>query len=143
MASYFVDLLLVRILTEHFSMMKCRTRTVVVFLVLKFWTAELAPAITSRQFIPPLPGYIPVYIRSGNTPLEDINMELAEAFQSYALKQARINAMGTLSGIVDADDAITENHEIIPLNNINVEDEENSQSNIIPYSQHIQKIPRN
>lgn len=31
-----------------------------------------------------------MYIRPGNTPLEDINTELAEAFDSYAIKHARL-----------------------------------------------------
>lgn len=34
------------------------------------------------QFLPPVPGYVPVYIRSGDTPLEEINPELAEAFHA-------------------------------------------------------------
>ncbi|KAJ8736545.1 hypothetical protein PYW08_007201 [Mythimna loreyi] len=32
------------------------------------------------QVLPPMPGYVPVYIRSGDTPLEEINLDLAEAF---------------------------------------------------------------
>lgn len=27
-----------------------------------------------------MPGYVPVYIRTGDTPLEEINLDLAEAF---------------------------------------------------------------
>ncbi|KAL3290174.1 hypothetical protein HHI36_023535 [Cryptolaemus montrouzieri] len=54
--------------------------------------AAPAPAIPkSRQYIEPLPGYIPVYIRPGDTPLEDINLDLAEAFDSYAQKHGRFN----------------------------------------------------
>ncbi|XP_063616919.1 uncharacterized protein LOC134790084 [Cydia splendana] len=34
------------------------------------------------QFLPPVPGYVPVYIRTGDTPLEEINLELAEAFHA-------------------------------------------------------------
>ncbi|VVC95548.1 unnamed protein product [Leptidea sinapis] len=34
------------------------------------------------QFLPEVPGYIPVYIRNGDTPLEEINPELAEAFHA-------------------------------------------------------------
>ncbi|XP_063394942.1 uncharacterized protein LOC134679926 [Cydia fagiglandana] len=34
------------------------------------------------QFLPPVPGYVPVYIRTGDTPLEEINPELAEAFHA-------------------------------------------------------------
>ncbi|GBP77591.1 hypothetical protein EVAR_90227_1 [Eumeta japonica] len=29
-----------------------------------------------------MPGYVPVYIRNGDTPLEEINPELAEAFHA-------------------------------------------------------------
>lgn len=43
-----------------------------------------------KQYIEPLPGFIPVYIREGDTPLEDINDDLAEAFESYAIKNARL-----------------------------------------------------
>nr|AOG12970.1 gustatory receptor [Eogystia hippophaecolus] len=34
------------------------------------------------QFLPPVPGYVPVYIRKGDTPLEEINPDLAEAFHA-------------------------------------------------------------
>ncbi|XP_047985042.1 uncharacterized protein LOC125225387 [Leguminivora glycinivorella] len=34
------------------------------------------------QFLPPVPGYVPVYIRTGDTPLEEINPDLAEAFHA-------------------------------------------------------------
>ncbi|XP_068626318.1 uncharacterized protein [Battus philenor] len=34
------------------------------------------------QFLPPVPGYVPVYIRTGDMPLEEINPELAEAFHA-------------------------------------------------------------
>lgn len=34
------------------------------------------------QFLPPVPGYVPVYIRAGDTPLEEINPDLAEAFHA-------------------------------------------------------------
>ena len=34
------------------------------------------------QFLPPRDGYIPVYIRPGDTPLIEINPELAEAFHA-------------------------------------------------------------
>lgn len=34
-----------------------------------------------------MPGYVPVYIRTGDTPLEEINPDLAEAF--HALPQGR------------------------------------------------------
>ncbi|KRT78886.1 hypothetical protein AMK59_8280 [Oryctes borbonicus] len=57
------------------------------FLVNNYQT-DCAPAvgISTYQEISPKPGYIPVFIRNGNTPLEDINLDLAEAFNSYAHK---------------------------------------------------------
>ncbi|KAK5639307.1 hypothetical protein RI129_011799 [Pyrocoelia pectoralis] len=118
-----------------------RMWTVYVFVMLNFWKAELAPAISNLQFIPPVPGYIPVYIRPGNTPLEDINLELAEAFQSYALKQARIK---TLSQNIVTEDS-PKDQDFIPSNDIDSEAEEKSKANIIIQrtSQHIQKIARN
>ncbi|CAH2240064.1 uncharacterized protein LOC120629361 [Pararge aegeria] len=35
------------------------------------------------QYLPAVPGYVPVYIRNGDTPLEEINPELAEAFHGF------------------------------------------------------------
>lgn len=41
---------------------------------------------SARQFLPPMPGYIPVFIRQGDEPLENINLDLAAAFRAYAAK---------------------------------------------------------
>ncbi|CAH2102824.1 unnamed protein product [Euphydryas editha] len=41
----------------------------------------------SWQYLPEIPGYVPVYIRNGDTPLEEINPDLAEAF--HALPSGR------------------------------------------------------
>lgn len=65
------------------------TRLVLAFGV--FYFADAAPTSVvsvdrspnGKQFLPPLSGYIAVYIRPGDTPLEDINPELAEAFRYY------------------------------------------------------------
>ncbi|XP_023949032.2 uncharacterized protein LOC112053734 [Bicyclus anynana] len=35
------------------------------------------------QYLPAVPGYVPVYIRDGDTPLEEINPDLAEAFHAF------------------------------------------------------------
>ncbi|GJQ65752.1 hypothetical protein Trydic_g11936 [Trypoxylus dichotomus] len=63
-----------------------------VFLVNNYQT-DCAPAVgkSTYQEISPKPGYIPVYIRDGNTPLEDINLNLAEAFDSYAHKHYKFD----------------------------------------------------
>lgn len=39
----------------------------------------------------PIPGFIPVYIRPGDTPLEDINPDLAEAFKIHERKHGRFD----------------------------------------------------
>ncbi|KAI5639720.1 hypothetical protein NE865_07797 [Phthorimaea operculella] len=39
-------------------------------------------AMPKWQFLPPRDGYVPVYIQSGDTPLEEINPDLAEAFHA-------------------------------------------------------------
>lgn len=36
------------------------------------------------QILPSMPGYIPVYIRNGDQPLEEINPALAEAFHEHS-----------------------------------------------------------
>ncbi|XP_017779199.1 PREDICTED: uncharacterized protein LOC108564609 [Nicrophorus vespilloides] len=60
---------------------------------------ETAPAVT--QFLPPIPGYIPVYIRPGNTPLEDINVDLAEAFKNYGEKHSSSPSQNALTTILE------------------------------------------
>ncbi|KAK9889515.1 hypothetical protein WA026_004797 [Henosepilachna vigintioctopunctata] len=81
--------------------------------------ADTAPAISkSRQFIAPLPGYIPVYIRPGDTPLEDINLDLAEAFEIYAAKHGRFN-FGRSSKVAEI--------EKTDISEVKLEEEENNQ----------------
>ncbi|GBP21087.1 hypothetical protein EVAR_11118_1 [Eumeta japonica] len=49
------------------------------------FNSDTAISIKARpkwQYLPAVPGYVPVYIRNGDTPLEDINPELAEAFHA-------------------------------------------------------------
>ncbi|CAH1957086.1 unnamed protein product [Acanthoscelides obtectus] len=43
-----------------------------------------------KQNVSPGAGFIPVFIRVGDTPLENINPELAEAFEVYAIKNGRV-----------------------------------------------------
>ncbi|XP_011147017.2 uncharacterized protein LOC105187738 [Harpegnathos saltator] len=50
------------------------------------------------QYLPSIPGYVPVYIRYGDEPLEDINPELAEAF-GEASSSAKLDS--TLAHVSD------------------------------------------
>lgn len=106
--------------------------------------SEGAPKSRARQYLPAVPGYVPVYIRSGDTPLEDINLDLAEAFESYARKQGRLEFARSHNVVAlgkqkeqetpaDLDDLSLEENET-PKSAIKVE--------IVKESQHIQKIPR-
>ncbi|XP_044764881.1 uncharacterized protein LOC123321387 [Coccinella septempunctata] len=54
--------------------------------------ADVAPSFSRPyQYVEPLPGLIPVYIRPGNTPLRDINPDLAKAFEIYEQKHGRFD----------------------------------------------------
>jgi hypothetical protein len=44
--------------------------------------SDSAP-LPAYQFLPARPGYVPVYIRIGDEPLENINPSLAEAFKEF------------------------------------------------------------
>lgn len=86
-----------------------------------------------------MPGYIPVYIRPGDTPLEDINLELAEAFKSYARKHNRIIYGRSKNEVVEPsfkteleDLSLEENNKVV----------NNADKIEVKVVQHIQKIPR-
>nr|CAI5836952.1 unnamed protein product [Callosobruchus analis] len=49
-------------------------------------SADGVPLPTPKQNLPQGAGFIPVFVRVGDTPLEDINPLLAEAFEVYAIK---------------------------------------------------------
>ncbi|RZB70360.1 hypothetical protein BDFB_006282 [Asbolus verrucosus] len=115
--------------------------------ILAFRNTESAPAVSkARQFLPALPGYVPVYIRPGDTPLEDINPDLAEAFNSYAQKHARLSfgRANALDGKihVQIDDSPDD---ISIVEDLSLEEQNAVSPSTKPSlteSQHIQKIPR-
>lgn len=102
--------------------------------------SEGAPRSRARQYLPAIPGYVPVYIRSGDTPLEDINLELAQAFDSYARKQGRVAFARSV------DPGKKEEEPTADLDDLSLEENEPPKSTvkveIVKESQHIQKIPR-
>ena len=103
--------------------------------------AESTPAVNklARQFIPALPGFVPVYIRSGDTPLEDINPDLAEAFNSYAQKHAWLDNFGRAKAV--RDDGKIHVHIDDSPGDID-ENIVNTKPAVLSKSHHIQKIPR-
>ncbi|XP_059618254.1 uncharacterized protein LOC132262834 [Phlebotomus argentipes] len=44
------------------------------------------------QVLPPREGYVPVYIRYGETPLDEINPNLADAFHEYGISARKIKS---------------------------------------------------
>lgn len=56
--------------------------TPVLVLALALAFCSVCEARPARQMLPPMKGYVPVYIREGDTPLEEINLDLAEAFHA-------------------------------------------------------------
>uniref|UniRef100_A0A1B0CQ66 Putative conserved secreted protein n=1 Tax=Lutzomyia longipalpis TaxID=7200 RepID=A0A1B0CQ66_LUTLO len=61
----------------------------VVLTVLLVQTSEALPAY---QVLPPREGYVPVYIRYGETPLDEINPSLAAAFHEYGISARKIKS---------------------------------------------------
>ncbi|KAI8438197.1 hypothetical protein MSG28_010816 [Choristoneura fumiferana] len=68
------------------------------------------------QFLPPVPGYVPVYIRTGDTPLEEINPELAEAF--HALPAGRSAGKELEAAPEETEQADQPQPDVIPEANI-------------------------
>ncbi|XP_045776638.1 uncharacterized protein LOC123875033 [Maniola jurtina] len=52
-------------------------------IVLCVMCVVLIEARPKWQYLPAVPGYVPVYIQNGDTPLEEINPDLAEAFHVF------------------------------------------------------------
>ncbi|XP_050497453.1 uncharacterized protein LOC126878653 [Diabrotica virgifera virgifera] len=120
--------------------------------------AESTPVLvqTSRHFLYGVPGYIPVYIRKGDTPLEEINPNLAEAFYVNAQKHNRITYGRFIGGKSDNEAIkpgypdgikISEVDKTFLDTDLDVEDEEPSvskpqESKTEKPSSNIQKIPR-
>ncbi|XP_055711416.1 uncharacterized protein LOC129806673 [Phlebotomus papatasi] len=61
----------------------------VVLTVLLVQSSEAAPAY---QVLQPREGYVPVYIRYGETPLDEINPNLAAAFHEYGISARKIKS---------------------------------------------------
>ncbi|GLV43132.1 uncharacterized protein CBL_14189 [Carabus blaptoides fortunei] len=78
---------------------------VLIGLIVSLHETESAPLVARYQILPHVPGYVPVYIRKGDTPLEEINPELAEAFQSREEKADYREALGTKLDYISADAA--------------------------------------
>lgn len=104
---------------------------------------------TGRQFLPALPGYVPVYIRTGDTPLEEINPDLAEAFNSmtHARKAFSRSNNAISDKLVDVDvgkDAGSIDDVSLDEDQTGGRIEVSTQKVEVVYSgsQHIQKIPR-
>lgn len=102
-------------------------------------------AVKARQFLYAKPGFVPVYIRPGDTPLEDINVDLAEAFNVYDQKHGRIfygrHIGDKLNDVNKKTDEIHKNSDIaiVALDEKSVE---NNKVSSTDNTHHIQKIPR-
>ncbi|XP_053622289.1 uncharacterized protein LOC128681949 [Plodia interpunctella] len=76
----------------------------VLLCVISFIAVEARP---KWQFLPPVPGYVPVYIRTGDTPLEEINPDLAEAFHALPAGRSVGKHLEAAVEIPEADQAET------------------------------------
>nr|XP_023030044.1 uncharacterized protein LOC111517976 [Leptinotarsa decemlineata] len=113
---------------------------------------ESAPALAkARQILSEIPGYVPVYIRSGETPLEDINPDLAEAFNFYAQKHGRLAFGRSIEGKSDNSQIKSGSEEdtFSDIDSVSIEEDITSKDDnsvAVPEepveSKYIQKIPR-
>lgn len=67
--------------------------------------------VSKYQDLPKKAGYVPVYIRVGNTPLEQINRDLARAFQEANARSIR----GTMIQVIVSNEAFPEFPSKTPL----------------------------
>lgn len=96
----------------------------------------------SRQFLFAKPGYVPVYIRPGDTPLEEINPDLAEAFNVYDQKNGRVFYGRFVGDKLNHDkngDEVHKNSDIVILEQDKADKNEVDDSDP---THHIQKIPQ-
>lgn len=102
--------------------------------------------VEARQYLYSKPGFVPVYIRPGNTPLEDINLDLAEAFHFYDQKNGRIYYGRLINDQLEVSKKkVTDKNpdiDIVSLEHEAVENNKISHSTDSIQSHHIQKIPR-
>lgn len=106
--------------------------------------SESAPtaAVKTRQFLFAKPGYVPVYIRPGDTPLEEINPDLAEAFNVYDQKNGRLFYGRYVGDKLNHDkngDEVHKNSDIVILEQDKADKNEVDDSDP---THHIQKIPQ-
>ncbi|CAH0561912.1 unnamed protein product [Brassicogethes aeneus] len=107
---------------------------------------DCLPVAKAKQLIPSHPGLIPVYIRPGDIPLEDINPELAAAFDSYATKHNRIIYGRSIKELSHDDKDISlvniDDDDDLSLDNEDSTTAKTAVATSSEKSQHIQKIPR-
>ncbi|XP_030755899.1 uncharacterized protein LOC115882164 [Sitophilus oryzae] len=100
---------------------------------------DSAPSSRLYNPYPAIPGIVPVFIRPGDTPLRDINADLAQAFEFNAQKHGRI-AFGR-----KVSELLKEKSKLKSLNRktkIPLDEQENLISPEENSSSHIQKIPK-
>ncbi|VEN59194.1 unnamed protein product [Callosobruchus maculatus] len=96
-------------------------------------SADCVPVPAPKQNVPHGAGFIPVFVRVGDTPLEDIDPLLAEAFEVYAIKNGRVGY--PRPNMITSD--VAKQQIRTP---VTVKELENPIEKKLP--QHIQKIPK-
>ncbi|CAH1103568.1 unnamed protein product [Psylliodes chrysocephalus] len=135
------------------------TRILAMFSISLLFTeiTESSPALAKvpRQYLTGVPGYIPVYIRADETPLEEINPDLAAAFNFYAQKHGRLTfarSIGDKSDAREFKSGFPESINLSEIDKVSLDGDQNSvednKVNETPKykdykkSSNIQKIPR-
>ncbi|GAB0089116.1 hypothetical protein DMENIID0001_036060 [Sergentomyia squamirostris] len=69
-----------------------RVKVILCAVVLTVLLVQSSEAVPAYQVLPPREGYVPVYIRYGETPLDEINPNLAAAFHEYGISARKIKS---------------------------------------------------
>ncbi|XP_060537161.1 uncharacterized protein LOC132708685 [Cylas formicarius] len=129
--------------SHRVGMLVFRISTLFILPLLVYQTdGKPASSAKARQYIPPLPGLVPVYIRPGDTPLQDINLDLAKAFAFNVQKHGRLAFGRQINEILSTKSKNDEDE----LSKVDEDDEffekNQSENDIEPDYHHIQKIPK-
>ncbi|CAG9759965.1 unnamed protein product [Ceutorhynchus assimilis] len=129
-------------------MLTCRILGSFILVIFCAILAEPRPASPqSKNLLYSEPGVLAVYIRPGDTPLKEINEDLAEAFEFNALKHGRLTFGREINKLLNNKELLN-SHELaegesytikkktIGRNNDEVKENESDKST------HIQRIPK-
>lgn len=106
-------------------------KLIVICVIFAVYGVHYSDCIPVYQILPPREGYIPVYIRFGDTPLEDINPELALAFHEGGIRSRQIKISDQMPAELESIDSTEDDDKPNPQSNDISNDEKNVPSTVV------------